>query len=158
MNRNIIFCCPVLLARSPVLRRQAMLASSCSQLEAIGSPDNQQRTSSPEFRVRPSTPLSQGAVPPSFAPPALSFLAASEPSHGPPLPHQPLYLRRRAGRSEKDGDKVRRRSEGFLRFVRSHSEPGLSSSTDTGESDSDLNTVVSYNSLIITMTITCSFM
>ncbi|KAM4579894.1 ras-related protein Rab-13 isoform 1-T1 [Odontesthes bonariensis] len=117
--------------RSPVLRRQAMLASSCSQLEAIGSPDNQQRSSSPEIRVRPSTPLSQGAVPPSFAPPASSFLAASEPSNGPPLPHQPLYLRRRAGRSEKDGDNMTRRSEGFLRFVRSHSEPGLSSSTDT---------------------------
>ncbi|TKS82106.1 Protein FAM189B [Collichthys lucidus] len=44
---------------------------------------------------------------------------------------QPLYLRRRAGKGEKDGEGVRRDSEGLLRLVRSHSEPGLGSSTDT---------------------------
>ncbi|KAM9722849.1 protein ENTREP3 isoform 1-T1 [Menidia menidia] len=117
--------------RSPVLRRQAVLASSCSQLEAIGSPDNQQQSSSPEIRARPSTPSNQGALPLSSALPALSFLPVSEPGNGAALPHQPLYLRRRAGRGEKDGGNLKRHSESFLRLVRSHSEPGLSSSTDT---------------------------
>ncbi|XP_049902746.1 protein FAM189B [Epinephelus moara] len=121
--------------RSPVLRRQAMLASSCSQLEAIGKSTSPQQSSVPEFRVRPSTPSHQGAAPFSSAPPISLSPAASEqsggPGNGPPLPGQPLYLRRRAGKGEKDGEGVRRGSEGLLRLVRSHSEPGLGSSTDT---------------------------
>ncbi|XP_047455585.1 protein FAM189B isoform X2 [Mugil cephalus] len=117
--------------RSPVLRRQATLASSCSQLEAIGSSTSPQQSPVPEIRVRPSTPLSQGAVPVSSAPLTSSSSAASEQGNGPPFPRTPLYLRRRAGKSEKDGENLRRDSEGFLRLVRSHSEPGLGSSTET---------------------------
>uniref|UniRef100_A0A7N6C067 Uncharacterized protein n=1 Tax=Anabas testudineus TaxID=64144 RepID=A0A7N6C067_ANATE len=112
--------------KSPVLRHQAMLARSCSQLEAIGGSTSQQRSSIPEIRVRPSTPLRQGATPASSVPPTSSSSAASEQGG-----NQPLYLRRKAGKSEKDGAGVRRGSEGFLRLVRSHSEPGLGSSTDT---------------------------
>ncbi|XP_061572876.1 protein ENTREP3 [Cololabis saira] len=115
--------------RSPVLHRQAMLASSCSQLEAIGTSTNQQRSSIPEIRVRPSTPSSQGAAPPYSAPFASSTSVATEAGNRPLLLNQPLYLRRLAGRGEKAGENVS--SEGFLRLVRSHSEPGLSSSTDT---------------------------
>uniref|UniRef100_A0A8C9YST1 Family with sequence similarity 189 member B n=1 Tax=Sander lucioperca TaxID=283035 RepID=A0A8C9YST1_SANLU len=103
-----------------------------------------QTPESPLFRVRPSTPLRQGATPTTSAPPILSSSAASEQSgtHGNrlPLPGQPLYLRRRAGKSEKDGESVRRDSEGLLRLVRSHSEPGLGSSTDTGKSDTKRST------------------
>uniref|UniRef100_A0A3B5B9X9 Family with sequence similarity 189 member B n=1 Tax=Stegastes partitus TaxID=144197 RepID=A0A3B5B9X9_9TELE len=109
--------------RSPVLRRQAMLASSCSQLEAIGSSTSPQQSFIPEIRVRPSTPSGQGA---SSVPPVLASLAGGE-----QLPRQPLYLRRRAGRNDKDGENVKVDSDGFLRLVRSHSEPGLGSSTDT---------------------------
>nr|XP_020462946.1 protein FAM189B [Monopterus albus] len=114
--------------RSPVLRRQAMLASSsCSQLEAIVASNSQQRSSIPEIRVRPSTP---SAVPPT------SFSSAARDQgggqgNGLPLPQQPLSLCRRGGMSEKNGESVRRDSEGFLRLVRSHSEPGIGSSTDT---------------------------
>lgn len=116
--------------RSPVLRRQAMLARSCSQLDTLGSSANQQRSSIPEIRVRPSTPSSQGA-PASSAPPASSPSAASEHGSVSPFPYQSLCLQRRAGRGEKYGENMRRRSESFLRLVRSNSEPGLSSSTDT---------------------------
>ncbi|KAE8288837.1 Protein COTE1 [Larimichthys crocea] len=118
--------------RSPVLRRQAMLASSCSQLEAIGGSASQQRSSIPELRIHPSTPLRQGAAPTSSVPPTS---AAGEQCggqvNGQLIAGQPLYLRRRAGKGEKDGEGVRRDSEGLLRLVRSHSEPGLGSSTDT---------------------------
>ncbi|XP_032374800.1 protein FAM189B [Etheostoma spectabile] len=121
--------------RSPVLRRQAMLARSCSQLEAIEKSISSQPSAIPEFRVRPSTPLRQGATPTTSAPPILSSSAASEQSgaqrNGLPFPGQPLYLQQRAGKSEKDGESIRRDSEGLLRLVRSHSEPGLGSSTDT---------------------------
>nr|XP_046255981.1 protein FAM189B [Scatophagus argus] len=121
--------------RSPVLRRQAMLASSCSQLEAIVVSASQQRSSTPEFRVHHSIPSRRGAAPASSAGPTSSSSAASEQSggqcNGPLLPGQPLYLQRRAGKSDKDGEGARRDSEGLLRLVRSHSEPGLGSSTDT---------------------------
>lgn len=138
MHRDIICCSPVLSCRSPVLRRQAMLASSCSQLEAIVASASQQRSCVPEFRVHPSTPSRQGAFPDSSAPPTSSSSAASEQSDvqgdRPPLPGQQLFFfQRRAGKSEKDG--ARRDSEGLLRLVRSHSEPGLGSSSDTGKSD-----------------------
>ncbi|XP_023258181.1 protein FAM189B [Seriola lalandi dorsalis] len=147
--------------RSPVLRRQAMLASSCSQLEAIGSSTSQQRSSIPEIRVRPSTPSRQGAAPTSSAAPASSSSAASEQGggqgSGTPLPHQPLYLRRRAGKSEKDGEGVRGDSEGLLRLVRSHSEPGLGSSTDTvdfvsGDSKASIDTGPSSEACLLPRT------
>ncbi|XP_033957639.1 protein ENTREP3 [Pseudochaenichthys georgianus] len=117
--------------RSPLLRRQAVIARSCSQLEAIGKASSPQRSSIPEFRGRPSTPLSQGATPTSSAPPISSSATCEQSAgDGPPLTG-PLYLRRKAGKNEKSGERVRRDSEGLLRLVRSHSEPGLSSSTDT---------------------------
>lgn len=117
--------------RSPVLRRQAMLASSCSQLEAVGSCTSKHQSSIPEIQIHPSTPSVQGAIPASSAPLTSSSSAASEQFSGQPLPRQPLYLRRRAGKSERDGENVRKDREGFLRLVRSHSEPGLGSSTET---------------------------
>ncbi|KAF7663022.1 hypothetical protein LDENG_00220400 [Lucifuga dentata] len=120
--------------RSPVLRRQAMLAHSCSQLETIGGSTSQQRSSIPEIRIRPSTPASQGPASASSAPPASSSSAANVQGgqgNGIPLTRQPLYLRRRAGKSEKDGESVKRDSVGLLHLVRSHSEPGFGSSTDT---------------------------
>ncbi|KAM4601122.1 protein ENTREP3 [Polymixia lowei] len=122
--------------RSPVLRRQAMLASSCSQLEVIAGAASQQRSSIPEIRVRPSTPSRQGSSSASSAPPTSLSSAATEPGGqgtGLPLPRQPLYLRRRDGKTGKDVGSLRRDSEGLLRLVRSHSEPGLSSSSDTGD-------------------------
>ncbi|XP_068180318.1 protein ENTREP3 [Antennarius striatus] len=119
--------------RSPVLGRQAMLANSCSQLEAIIS--HQHQCSIPELRVHASTCSRQGTAPASSTPPASSSIATSEHSSragsGPPLPSQPSYLQQRPGKCEKDGEGVRRDSEGLLPLVRSHSEPGLGSSTDT---------------------------
>uniref|UniRef100_A0A8C7YKX1 Family with sequence similarity 189 member B n=1 Tax=Oryzias sinensis TaxID=183150 RepID=A0A8C7YKX1_9TELE len=117
--------------RSPVLLRQAVLARSCSQLETIGGASNQQSFSIPEIRFQPSFASSRGVAMGSSPVPPPSFSAASEYDHGHLLPLQPLSLRQRAGRSEKDGETARRHSEGFLRLMRSHSEPGLSSSTDT---------------------------
>ncbi|CAB1334550.1 unnamed protein product [Coregonus sp. 'balchen'] len=114
--------------RSPVLRRQAMLASSCSQLELLGGATSHQRSSILEKRVRPCTPLRRGSASASAAPPTSSSSAVNQPGcqgNGVPLPLQPLYLRRRGGGSE------RRDSDGLLPLVRSHSEPGLSSSADT---------------------------
>ncbi|XP_028327566.1 protein FAM189B [Gouania willdenowi] len=109
--------------RSPKLHRQATLTSSCSQLDAIGSSASQQQSYIPEIRVRPSTPTNQRQV--------LSSSGSCEQGNGPPSPRQPLYLRRKVGKGGKETGNVRRESEGFLRLVRSHSEPGLGSSTDT---------------------------
>ncbi|KAM6968185.1 protein ENTREP3 [Aplochiton taeniatus] len=120
--------------RSPVLRRQAMLASSCSQLETAGDASPHQRSSIPEIRVRPCTPLHQGSVSASSVPPATSCQARTEPAgqgNGPPLPFHPLS--RRGGGRDTDGRTTRRDSDGLLPLVRSHSEPGLSSSSDTGD-------------------------
>nr|XP_054597126.1 protein ENTREP3 isoform X1 [Nothobranchius furzeri] len=117
--------------RSPVLHRQVMLTSSCSQLETISSSSNQQRAFIPEIRVNPSTPLNHGGVPASSVPHPSSAAAVGEHGGGPTLLHQPLYRRRRAERGGRGGFTTRRQSEGFLHLVRSHSEPGLSSSTDT---------------------------
>uniref|UniRef100_A0A3Q3GYA6 Family with sequence similarity 189 member B n=1 Tax=Labrus bergylta TaxID=56723 RepID=A0A3Q3GYA6_9LABR len=119
---------------SPVLHRQAMLASSCSQLEAIGNSTSQQHSSVTDTRDQSSFPSRQGAAPTSSAPP-ISPSAALEQIAGqgnrPQFLGQLLNLRRRAGKSEKDGEGLRRDSEGLLRLVRSHSEPGFGSSTDT---------------------------
>ncbi|XP_031643262.1 protein FAM189B isoform X2 [Oncorhynchus kisutch] len=114
--------------RSPVLRRQAMLASSCSQLELLGGATSHQRSSILEKRVGPCTPLRRGSASASAAPPTSSSSAVNQQGghgNGVPLPLQSLYLRRQGGRSER-GD-----SDGLLPLVRSHSEPGLSSSADT---------------------------
>ncbi|KAK5862252.1 hypothetical protein PBY51_017665 [Eleginops maclovinus] len=131
--------------RSPLLRRQAVIASSCSQLEAIGKSSSPQRSSIPEFRIQPSTPSRPGATPNPSAPPISSSATCEQSageSYGPPLTGQPLYLRRKPGKIEKNGERVRRDSEGLLRLVRSHSEPGLGSSTDTvdfGSGDSKVS-------------------
>ncbi|XP_074540456.1 protein ENTREP3 [Halichoeres trimaculatus] len=121
--------------RSPVLRRQAMLASSCSQLEAIGNSTSQQRSSITETRGQSCSPSRQGVAPVSSAPPISPSSAACEAiagqGNGPQLLGQLLYLRRWAGKSEKDGEAVKQESERLLRLVRSHSEPGFGSSTDT---------------------------
>uniref|UniRef100_A0A3Q3SCB5 Family with sequence similarity 189 member B n=1 Tax=Mastacembelus armatus TaxID=205130 RepID=A0A3Q3SCB5_9TELE len=95
---------------SPILHHQTLLASSCSQLEAIGGSTSEQQSSIPEIRVRPSTPSRQGAAPASSVPPTSTSLSG------------------------------KRDSEGLLRLVRSHSEPGLCSSTDTGDSDINIST------------------
>ncbi|XP_029694080.1 protein FAM189B [Takifugu rubripes] len=103
--------------RSPVLRRQALLASSCSQLEAILAP-SQTSSCTPEFLVSPPTPSHQGALPPSSAPPTFTSPAVGG--------------QRRALLSEKkDGEGSVGSSKGCMQLVRSHSEPGLGSSTDT---------------------------
>lgn len=103
--------------RSPVLHRQALLASSCSQLEAILAP-SQTSSCTPEFHVSPPTPSHQGALPPSSAPPTFTSLAVGG--------------QRRALLSEKDGEGSVGDSKGCMQLVRSHSEPGLGSSADTG--------------------------
>ncbi|XP_036393880.1 protein FAM189B [Megalops cyprinoides] len=109
--------------RSPVLRRQAMLASSCSQLELLGGAGSQ-RSSIPEIRVRPCTPARRGSDTPAPATPASP---ATNRSSGPPVLLLPPYPRRHGvGRDRRDSDSL-------LPLVRSHSEPGLSSSTDTGD-------------------------
>ncbi|XP_062321962.1 protein ENTREP3 [Osmerus eperlanus] len=117
--------------RSPVLRRQAMLASSCSQLEVIGG-----ALSIPEIRVCPSTPSRREPASLSSTNPSSSSAVNHPGARGGrvPLHMQPLSLRQREGRrGEKDGGGERRGSDGLLPLIRSHSEPGLSSSTDTGD-------------------------
>uniref|UniRef100_A0A665VV14 Si:dkey-7f3.9 n=1 Tax=Echeneis naucrates TaxID=173247 RepID=A0A665VV14_ECHNA len=97
-----------------------------------------------QIQVRPSTPSCQGVAPTSPVTPISSFSAAngqgSGQDSGQPQAHQPLYLRRRAGNREKDREILKGDSEGLLRLVRSHSEPGLSSSTDTGDSHTTIYT------------------
>uniref|UniRef100_A0A1A8BRY3 Family with sequence similarity 189, member B n=1 Tax=Nothobranchius kadleci TaxID=1051664 RepID=A0A1A8BRY3_NOTKA len=103
--------------RSPVLHRQVMLTSSCSQLETISSSSNQQRAFIPEIRVNPSTPLNHGGVPATSVPHPSSASAVGEHGGGPTLLHQPLYRRRRAERGGRGGFTTRRQSEGFLHLV-----------------------------------------
>ncbi|XP_075897074.1 protein ENTREP3 isoform X2 [Nelusetta ayraudi] len=118
--------------RSPVLRRQAMLSGSCSQLEvaagaaAAAASDARQQPRIPEFRVHPSTPQRQGAA-------SASSAAGKGQSGG--QGSKPLFFRRKAGRSERAGPRGRGASrDGPPRLQRSHSEPGLGSSTDTVDS------------------------
>ncbi|KAG1947650.1 protein FAM189B isoform X2 [Pimephales promelas] len=111
--------------RSPLLRRQALLASSCSQLEFLAG---SQHSFVPEIRVRLCTPSRRDSSSAFRNPPttALSGPAEDRTDHTPgPLLLRPC-LREQFGRDRKDSD-------GFLPLLRSHSEPGLSSSTDTGD-------------------------
>ncbi|KAJ8005037.1 hypothetical protein DPEC_G00142480 [Dallia pectoralis] len=108
--------------RSPVLRRQAMLASSCSQLENLGGATSNQN-SIPEIQVRPSTPLRRCSA--TADPPTSSSSSVNQ--QGGQGNWVPLPLSRR-GRGRE-----RRESDGPMPLVRSYSEPGLSSSTDTGD-------------------------
>ncbi|KAK7878854.1 hypothetical protein WMY93_030880 [Mugilogobius chulae] len=114
---------------SPVLRRQALLTSSCSQLEAMTTSNGPQTSNVPEIQVRPSTPSAAGQNT------STSDSKQIHLSQGAALHNQPLYLRRRAGKADGDGGR-RRENEGFLGLVRSHSEPGIASSTDTVDFES----------------------
>lgn len=91
----------------------------------IGAAASRQHSSIPEIRVRPSTPSRQGPASASSASSAANEQGGQ--GNGLPLPRQPLYLRRRIGKSEKDGEGANRETDGLLRLVRSHSEPGLGS-------------------------------
>ncbi|XP_053350786.1 protein ENTREP3 [Clarias gariepinus] len=102
--------------RSPVMRRQALLAYSCSQLEMLGGAAST-RCSVPEILVCPCTSSRRGSSSDSTNPRAW-------PSSGVTLPVPCAH--RRCGRDGRD-------SEGLPPLLRSHSDPGLSSSTDTGE-------------------------
>ncbi|TRZ00066.1 hypothetical protein DNTS_025731 [Danionella cerebrum] len=108
--------------RSPVLRRQALLASSCSQLEVLAG---SQRSSGPHIRVQPCIPSHQDSVS-SNAPSAAPSGPAQE-----RLEHIVPLLPPQAGFRENVQE--RKESDGFFPLLRSHSEPGLSSSTDTGD-------------------------
>ncbi|XP_067265449.1 protein ENTREP3 isoform X2 [Chanodichthys erythropterus] len=111
--------------RSPLLKRQALLASSCSQLEFLAG---SQHSFIPEIRVRPCPPSRRDSSSAFSNPPttAVSGPAQDRTDHtSGPLLLRPC-LREQIGRDRKDSD-------GFLPLVRSHSEPGLSSSTDTGD-------------------------
>lgn len=113
-------------SKSPVLRRQAMLSGSCSQLEVAAAvvPDAQRQSCIPEFRLHPSTPLHQGAA----------SASAVGKGHGGGQGSKPLFFRKKAGRSERAGPKGRGSSRDHPPGLqRSHSEPGLGSSTDMGE-------------------------
>ncbi|KAL2084138.1 hypothetical protein ACEWY4_019656 [Coilia grayii] len=123
--------------RSPLLRRQALLASSCSQLEQLsGATRASQGSSIPEIRLHPSTPSRQDSThsqAPTYsqAPPSTATAGVqTDPPDGhsnPALAMIPLQ------RLWNTGGRGRRDSDSPLQLVRSHSEPGLSSSTDTGE-------------------------
>ncbi|KPP60143.1 protein FAM189B-like, partial [Scleropages formosus] len=108
--------------RSPVLRHQAMLASSCSQLELVGG-SGSPRSSIPEIRVRPCTPNRQGYDTSASASTPVTSVANR--TNSPSALLLPPYPHRRGGAQE------RRDSDSLPLLVRSHSEPGLSSSTDT---------------------------
>ncbi|XP_051575937.1 protein ENTREP3-like isoform X2 [Myxocyprinus asiaticus] len=111
--------------RSPLLRHQARLASSCSQLELLAG---SQHCSIPEIRVLPCTPYRQGTSS-AFTNPSTTALpggAQDWPDNTAPVLLPRPCIREHTDRDLKDSD-------GFLPLVRSHSEPGLSSSTDTGD-------------------------
>ncbi|XP_031432552.1 protein FAM189B [Clupea harengus] len=112
--------------RSPILHRQALLASSCSQLEQLSVATRASQCSSiPEIRLHPSTPSRHDSSHSHAPASAAAQTDASDRRGTPPMiPLQRLW--HTSGRARRDSD-------GPLQLVRSHSEPGLSSSTDTGE-------------------------
>ncbi|XP_055065930.2 protein ENTREP3 [Misgurnus anguillicaudatus] len=111
--------------RSPVLRRQALLASSCSQLELLA---RSRHTSVPEIRVRPCSPSQRDSSSAFTSPPTTAQSSAPQdnPDHTAPALHPHPYIHEQIFRPRKDSDS-------FFPLVRSHSEPGLSSSNDTGD-------------------------
>ncbi|XP_072536530.1 protein ENTREP3 isoform X2 [Salminus brasiliensis] len=112
--------------RSPVMRRQALMASSCSQLEMVTGAASQ-RSSVPEVRVCPCTPCRQGSSSDATSPRTSASSAApqDQQSNAAPVFHSGTCVHQRGGRDRRDSDSL-------LPLVRSHSEPGLSS-TDTGD-------------------------
>ncbi|XP_026867238.2 protein FAM189B isoform X2 [Electrophorus electricus] len=97
--------------RSPLMPRHTVLSSSCSQLQMLGS-STSQGSSAPEIPgCRCTSDTTRPRTPASLAAPVI---------HVGPCVHQ------RAGRD-------RRESDGPISLVRSHSEPVLSSSTNTGD-------------------------
>ncbi|KAF4088449.1 hypothetical protein AMELA_G00083460 [Ameiurus melas] len=113
--------------RSPVMRRQALLAYSCSQLEMLGGAAPT-RSSVPEILVCPCTSSRRGSSSDATNPRALpssGVIRDHQCSVAPGL-HPGPCVHWRCGRDSRD-------SESLLPLVRSHSEPGLSSSTETGD-------------------------
>ncbi|XP_076827468.1 protein ENTREP3 [Brachyhypopomus gauderio] len=104
--------------RSPLMRRQALLSSSCSQLEMLGSSASQ-GSSGAEIPVCPCTPSWRDSASDATSPNTQALLPA-------PVIHSGPCVHQRGGRD-------RRESDGLLPLIRAHSEPGLSSSTDTGD-------------------------
>ncbi|KAL7886676.1 hypothetical protein AOLI_G00043970 [Acnodon oligacanthus] len=113
--------------RSPVMRRQVLLVSSCSQLEMLGSAASQ-RSSVPEIRVCPCTLSRRGSSADTTSPRASASSNASQDQQGnaAPVLHSGPCVHQRMARERRDSDTL-------PPLVRSHSEPGLSSSTDTGD-------------------------
>lgn len=108
------------------MRHQALLAYSCSQLEILGVAAST-RSSVPEILVCPCASSRRGSSSDTTNPQALpsSGVTRDHQCNMAPGLHPVSYARRRCGRDSRD-------SESLLPLVRSHSEPGLSSSTDTG--------------------------
>ncbi|XP_058256724.1 protein ENTREP3 isoform X2 [Hemibagrus wyckioides] len=113
--------------RSPVMRHQALLAYSCSHLEMLGGTASP-RSSVPEILVCPCTSSRRGSSSDATNPRALPSLGVTRDHQCNLAPglHPVPCVHRRCGRDSRD-------SEALLPLVRSHSEPGLSSSTDTGD-------------------------
>ncbi|TTB12809.1 Ras-related protein Rab-13 [Bagarius yarrelli] len=113
--------------RSPVMRRQAMHAYSCSQLEMLAVAASS-RSSVPEILVCPCISSRRGSSSDTTNPQALPSSGVTRDhqySIAPSL-HPVTCAHWRFGRDSRD-------SEALFHLVRSHSEPGLSSSTDTGD-------------------------
>nr|XP_015224281.1 PREDICTED: protein FAM189B [Lepisosteus oculatus] len=105
--------------RSPVLRHQAVLASSCTRLELLGGAASQRI---PEIRVRPCTPSRCGSD------------GGSPSPQGSPRPLLPPQRRH----SDQSRPPTPPRGLAPHPLMRSHSDPGLTSSTDTGELSASL--------------------
>ncbi|XP_062847976.1 protein ENTREP3 [Trichomycterus rosablanca] len=120
--------------RSPVMKRQALFASSCSQLEMLGGAASI-RSSIPEILVCPCTSSRLGSSSDATNVRSLGSSAVNQDQQGnavmPGLHPGPCVYRR--------GGRDRRDSEG-LYLVRSHSDPGLSSSNDTGDLSGSVGT------------------
>ncbi|XP_066538847.1 protein ENTREP3 isoform X2 [Hoplias malabaricus] len=112
--------------RSPLMLRQALWASSCSQLEMMGSTTSQ-RSSVPEIRVCPCSPSRRGSSSDAASSHASAPSAAQDQqSNAASILHSGPCVHQRGGQDRRDSDAL-------LPLVRSHSEPGLTSSTDTGD-------------------------
>ncbi|KAI5620532.1 protein FAM189B isoform X1 [Silurus asotus] len=112
--------------RSPVMRRQALLAYSCSQLEMLGGAAFT-RSSVPEILVCPCSSSRRDSSSDATNPRAMpsSGVTRDHLCGVSPGLHPVPCVHWRCGRDFRE-------SENPLPFMRSHSDPGLSSSTDTG--------------------------